>query len=100
MIAVLKTISRNLTNENFSIVNRVCYLQGLASFHSCARLRCDVKPGENENGFESNNLTADELKRQKNDRTRVIPVETSMRYLKSSAYKETYGDQLVWEQYR
>ncbi|XP_011194129.1 28S ribosomal protein S18b, mitochondrial isoform X1 [Zeugodacus cucurbitae] len=100
MITILRTISRNLTNEKFSVVKRVVYPQGLTSFHSCARLRCDAKPDENANGAESNNLTADEIKRQNNDRTQVIPVETSMRYLKSAAYKETYGDQLVWEQYR
>lgn len=34
------------------------------------------------------------------DRTRIIPVETSIRYLKSAAYKTTYGDQPVWVQYR
>ncbi|XP_002133135.2 28S ribosomal protein S18b, mitochondrial [Drosophila pseudoobscura] len=34
------------------------------------------------------------------DRTQVIPVETSIRYLKSVAYKETYGDDFVWSQYR
>ncbi|BFF93571.1 28S ribosomal protein S18b mitochondrial [Drosophila madeirensis] len=34
------------------------------------------------------------------DRTQVIPVETSMRYLKSAAYKKTYGEDYVWTQYR
>jgi small subunit ribosomal protein S18b len=34
------------------------------------------------------------------DRTRVIPVETSIRYLGSSAYKQTYGEQPVWVPYR
>ncbi|XP_050319070.1 28S ribosomal protein S18b, mitochondrial [Bactrocera neohumeralis] len=100
MITILRTISRNLINEKFSVVNRVCFPQRLTYFHSGTFLRCDVKPEENVNGSESNNLTADEIKKRQNDRTQVIPVETSMRYLKSSAYKETYGDQLVWEQYR
>lgn len=100
MITILRAISRNLINEKFSVVNRVCFPQQLTYFHSSATLRCDVKPEENVNGSESNNLTADEIKKQQKDRTQVIPVETSMRYLKSAAYKETYGDQLVWEQYR
>lgn len=39
-------------------------------------------------------------KEKARDRTKVIPVETSIRYLKSAAYKETYGEYLVWEQYR
>ncbi|GAB0099320.1 28S ribosomal protein S18b, mitochondrial [Sergentomyia squamirostris] len=34
------------------------------------------------------------------DRTKVIPVETSIKYLKSAAYRETYGDQPVWVLYR
>ncbi|XP_059618638.1 small ribosomal subunit protein mS40 [Phlebotomus argentipes] len=34
------------------------------------------------------------------DRTKVIPVDTSIRYLRSAAYKETYGEQPVWVQYR
>lgn len=34
------------------------------------------------------------------DRTTIIPVETSMKYMKSEAYKETYGNNPVWSQYR
>lgn len=34
------------------------------------------------------------------DRTKIIPVETSIRYLKSTAYTTTYGQQPVWVQYR
>lgn len=34
------------------------------------------------------------------DRTKVIPVEISIKYLKSRAYKETYGDEPVWKIYR
>ena len=34
------------------------------------------------------------------DRSRKIPVELSMAYLDSAAYKATYGDYKVWEQYR
>ncbi|ODN06457.1 28S ribosomal protein S18b, mitochondrial [Orchesella cincta] len=34
------------------------------------------------------------------DRSKIIPVETSMRYLKSAAYKEAYGDAPVWVPYR
>ncbi|XP_055919088.1 28S ribosomal protein S18b, mitochondrial [Eupeodes corollae] len=45
-------------------------------------------------------LTAEEIRKQSLDRTKVIPVETSLRYLKSAAYQEAYGNYLVWEQYR
>ncbi|XP_063902100.1 small ribosomal subunit protein mS40 [Zophobas morio] len=34
------------------------------------------------------------------DRTKQIPVETSIRYLQSAAYRQTYGDQPVWVLYR
>lgn len=30
------------------------------------------------------------------DRTEEIPLETSIRYLASAAYKQTYGEQPVW----
>lgn len=34
------------------------------------------------------------------DRTKIIPLDISVKYLKSEAYQATYGDKLVWEQYR
>ncbi|XP_078039838.1 mitochondrial ribosomal protein S18B [Augochlora pura] len=34
------------------------------------------------------------------DRSQIIPVETSIQYLQSSAYKQTYGDFPVWKLYR
>lgn len=49
---------------------------------------------------EKRELTEQDLKLMRKDRTKQIPVETSIRYLNSSAYKQTYGDHLVWEQYR
>lgn len=40
------------------------------------------------------------LARDPKDRTRVIPLETSLAYMESAAYKNTYGDHKVWELYR
>lgn len=34
------------------------------------------------------------------DRSKIIPVETSIKYLQSSAYKTTYGNYPVWKWYR
>lgn len=34
------------------------------------------------------------------DRTRIITLEESLRYLASDAYRQTYGEQPVWVQYR
>lgn len=33
------------------------------------------------------------------DRTKIIPVELSLRYMNSAAYKTTYGDEPVWVKY-
>lgn len=50
--------------------------------------------------LEEEALDAAALKKKLKDRTQVIPVEKSIRYLKSDAYRQTYGDIPVWEQYR
>lgn len=34
------------------------------------------------------------------DRSKIIPVETSIEYIESAAFKSTYGDKKVWELYR
>ncbi|XP_044751471.1 28S ribosomal protein S18b, mitochondrial [Coccinella septempunctata] len=34
------------------------------------------------------------------DRSQIIPVETSIKYLKSPAYQQTYGSDPVWKLYR
>merc|ERR1712083_242499 len=34
------------------------------------------------------------------DRTRQIPVETSMKYMDSVAFKKAYGDEPLWVKYR
>ncbi|XP_043263090.1 28S ribosomal protein S18b, mitochondrial [Colletes gigas] len=34
------------------------------------------------------------------DRSKIIPVETSIRYMQSDAYKQTYGNDPVWKLYR
>ncbi|XP_017479344.1 PREDICTED: 28S ribosomal protein S18b, mitochondrial [Rhagoletis zephyria] len=97
MITILRGLAKNLT-KTFPVVGRGVRPAGVIKFHFYVVHRCEVKADKN-NELESGNLAADALK-QKNDRTQVIPVETSIRYLQSSAYKETYGDQFVWEQYR
>lgn len=45
-------------------------------------------------------LDAAALKAQLKDRSKIIPVETSIKYLKSEAYRQTYGNNPVWVQYR
>jgi small subunit ribosomal protein S18b len=33
------------------------------------------------------------------DRSRVIPLEVSLAYMDSAAYKSTYGDKKIWSQF-
>ncbi|XP_042868051.1 28S ribosomal protein S18b, mitochondrial-like [Penaeus japonicus] len=60
-----------------------------SSLFTSSRLRCDAEEGEPQ-------AERDPLK----DRSKVIPVETSMKYLNSDAYKTTYGTDPVWKKYR
>lgn len=59
---------------------------------------CEEKPNSEGNELElkGNQKTA----KFNIDRTKIIPVETSIRYLASEAYKTTYGEQPVWVPYR
>ncbi|XP_030753805.1 28S ribosomal protein S18b, mitochondrial [Sitophilus oryzae] len=41
-----------------------------------------------------------EVREISKDRTESISVETSVRYLKSTAYEQTYGKEPVWHRYR
>ncbi|XP_068205032.1 small ribosomal subunit protein mS40 [Palaemon carinicauda] len=68
-----------------------------ASFPHCS-LHTSAKLGQDAAGDESE--IALEERDPKKDRTKVIPVEMSMRYLKSSAYLTTYGSDPVWKKYR
>lgn len=70
------------------------------ALHTATALRCKAeKSADNEEtpgNEEKEGIAVPDAK----DRTKVVPVETSMRYLKSTAYKTTYGDDYVWTQYR
>jgi len=74
------------------------------ALHTASALRCKA-----ETSTEENNAAATEGEGEDNasgsapdpkDRSKPIPVETSIRYLKSAAYKQTYGEDFVWTQYR
>lgn len=61
--------------------------------------RCE-KQDEEKEVIESNSQSKLTTTKLNIDRTRIIPIETSIRYLKSEAYNTTYGDKPVWVQYR
>lgn len=50
--------------------------------------------------FCSENVSVTEFRLITKDRTEPVPVETSIKYLKTDAYKVTYGDEPVWVKYR
>merc|ERR1712168_1751058 len=53
-------------------------------------------------GVEESNSEEDFLTKylDPKDRTRQIPVETSMKYMESVAFKKAYGDEPLWVKYR
>ncbi|XP_043274455.1 uncharacterized protein mRpS18B isoform X2 [Venturia canescens] len=55
---------------------------------------------ENEDIVESGNQENEPYIDPAKDRRKPVPVETSIKYLASDAYKETYGNNLVWKLYR
>ncbi|KAH8282897.1 hypothetical protein KR054_010691 [Drosophila jambulina] len=91
-----------------------CLYSGLASatrssrgaLHTASVIRCKAEAAEAETTDEKSSAATEGDAGQVSsgpdpkDRTKVIPVETSMRYLKSAAYKQTYGEDFVWTQYR
>uniref|UniRef100_A0A1B0AH67 Pyridine nucleotide-disulfide oxidoreductase domain-containing protein 1 n=1 Tax=Glossina pallidipes TaxID=7398 RepID=A0A1B0AH67_GLOPL len=102
------SITRGISN----ILNRIAFAHtsSNASFIRALQttyvLNCEnnesIRADENSTTSDAQRkeLTEAELKLKNKDRTQVIPVETSIRYLKSSAYQQTYGNTLIWELYR
>lgn len=64
------------------------------SFHATASLH-----DESQENTDESNEQLEPIDPAK-DRTKLIPVETSIRYLASSAYATSYGEQPVWVPYR
>ncbi|XP_011568996.2 28S ribosomal protein S18b, mitochondrial [Plutella xylostella] len=56
----------------------------------------DAADGAAEGEEQDNAAAVDPTK----DRTKVIPLETSMKYMQSKAYNQTYGESPVWFLYR
>ncbi|XP_045511298.1 28S ribosomal protein S18b, mitochondrial [Colias croceus] len=62
----------------------------------------DTRRGVRFYSEETNENAEDEKKEidPSKDRTKIIPVELSIRYIQSKAYNQTYGDKPVWHLYR
>lgn len=90
-----KTISQSGSIQSITAIN-VNNARSLSLINST--LLCN-----NNNNKPDATGTDNELKSSESrdiDRTKIIPVEQSLRYLASEAYKQTYGTKFVWEQYR
>lgn len=84
-------------SQQFTNYNRISLLPTILrvsprSLHVTSSLRCE--------NIENPDEKAEQIIDPAKDRTKIIPVETSIKYLQSSAYATTYGDQPVWVPYR
>ncbi|XP_065355452.1 small ribosomal subunit protein mS40 [Calliphora vicina] len=111
------SFSRGLGNilTRIAFTNTGSSVQLARTLQTTCKLDCEIKQQQQEETSTDSTLAADggatelqekrelteqELKLLRKDRSQKIPVETSIRYLKSDAYQQTYGQQFVWEQYR
>lgn len=84
-------------------VNSMTSLITTKSFHTSWTLSKEESNeiDEDPNGEEAQAVNVYEnISEDPKDRTRVISLETSMAYMESDAYRQTYGDHKVWELYR
>lgn len=89
----LSTTNSSIFRANISQTGAIT--SGIRYLSLDARTFCSEKPVEPVNEDTPTTTTKSDI-----DRTKIIPLEQSIRYLASEAYKTTYGDKLVWEQYR
>lgn len=88
----ISTTNSTILRANISQTGAIVSGQRYLSLNSVTL--CSDKPKDLEDP------TAATQQKKDIDRTKIIPLEQSIRYLASEAYKTTYGDKLVWEQYR
>lgn len=84
-------------HTNFAQRNAFLYVTSsfLRSISTSHQVRCEKREDSNEGEEKIEELIDPAI-----DRTKIVPVETSVRYMKSTAYQTTYGNQPVWVQYR
>lgn len=85
-------VRRNLYSINANSLNTV----NVTSALSFALRQCSSINSSSTNG----SLRHSEFRNITKDRSTPVPVEASIRYIKSDAYKQTYGEEPVWTQYR
>lgn len=77
------------------------------SFSLTTPALCDADPENDDNEDNKDSELSAKINRRWNkykgtdrDRSQLISVEESIEYMRSGAFKATYGDQKVWESYR
>lgn len=88
-MSVFRLISTKYLNSNLNIVQYSAILNQNRCFSIGLKNYCAETTGEDKSSVNPDK-----------DRSKIVPIEISIKYLKSEAYKTTYGDKLVWEQYR
>lgn len=88
MLMFRRVLSLARTSLQSTITRRDAPVRFISSSHTCF-----VKNVTEEN---TNEIEIHDDK----DRREVVPVEVSINYMLSKAYKETYGDNPVWKLYR
>ncbi|XP_015184265.1 PREDICTED: 28S ribosomal protein S18b, mitochondrial [Polistes dominula] len=95
MSLLIKVLGLTRTTLQSTLIKRDIPVRLISSSHTCYQEESNTI--ENSNEIENTDeIIVDPAK----DRRQVIPVETSIEYMLSSAYKQTYGDDPVWTKYR
>ncbi|XP_013774554.1 uncharacterized protein LOC106459478 [Limulus polyphemus] len=93
------TYGRNFGVQKFTpVLFPALHLQPYRDIHTCGILFGEEEEQVKEGDVET--ASSEDTENDPKDRRKVIPPETSKRYLKSKAYAETYGSEPVWTRYR
>lgn len=109
--------TQQVTALNYKAITPIVSNQQWRSFSITSRALCESDPNaedeaeeeetneddpNNENSalYKKINRLWSKYRGTDRDRSRIISPEESIRYIKSSAFKLTYGDKLPWELYR
>ncbi|XP_047365336.1 28S ribosomal protein S18b, mitochondrial [Vespa velutina] len=90
MSLLIRVLGLTRTSLQSVLTKRDVPVRLISSSHTCYQ--------EENNDTEDNN--EDKKIDPSKDRRQIIPVETSIEYMLSNAYKQTYGDEPVWTKYR
>ncbi|XP_058453759.1 small ribosomal subunit protein mS40 [Malaya genurostris] len=95
-MSLLRIVGKQFFTAYREVLTKNIRLLYLSPFQLTAEENPEVSAEEKQSTVQENEGNRVDHK----DRNRIIPVETSIRYLKSEAYQQTYQGEPVWKQYR